>query len=791
MKYYNRLFIFSLLFICSSLTAQEKKDNDLMEMSLEEILNMEITSVSKKAERLQDVASSIYVLTSDDIIKSGATNLHEALRAVPGYWGAQDEYSAVQPNIRLSRSINAFDGSVLYLLDGTPIQDLITSNFTFRNFDIPLSEIERIEVIRGSGGTIYGANSATGVVNIFTKKPGDFSGLRTSIEGGAPGYLAASIRASDVLSEKVSISGYVKHRYFGGFDSMAGVDEDGNKTVASTRFKNDFNKTSMTSFGFKLDYNISEETKLSFRSHFNTLSKYDYSNYVTDQSFDILSSSITSDELVGKQIHADRLVTNIRLDHNFSDDHSLFFRISSNRENDYNKINGGYELFNAIYDFEAQDNLSIGSSFDLSFGFNHRLVHFNIHEIAYKKGINFFDPKARESLTGGFFQSKASLLEKRINITLGIKAENYSLINDKYYLSPMAKLVYLPVKSITLWGGFTQSYTTPGFNQTNIDLFFFETPPLSAWNTVATQAVYGQTYQQAYQQAITNGETPQDAAVIATNQANNFVASQVGQNLIANTASNLQSSNPSVAIRNGEIEPTKYQNWELGFRINPTASLSIEANLFYTQITDGFAASVAGTMEESKTQPGRFASYFIYDNYVKGTTKGIETLFRYKPSKRLSFEFAHSFIESAWEYQENDDFDVNAANFDKNQSAEEPELPKHVVHFKVSYDAMTDLNISSSVIYADVHGTEADYKYNDERYTLITVPETGSVVAKNDSRTIFNLRVAKKLMNDNLLLYAFGNDIFNKGIVANTDFLNSTTLSKIAAMYGLGIKYNF
>jgi hypothetical protein len=104
---------------------------------------------------------------------------------------------------------------------------------------------------------------------------------------------------------------------------------------------------------------------------------------------------------------------------------------------------------------------------------------------------------------------------------------------------------------------------------------------------------------------------------------------------------------------------------------------------------------------------------------------------------------------------------------------------------------MKDLNISSSVIYADVHGTEAVYRYNDERYTLITFPETGSLVAQNDSRTIFNMRIAKKLMNDNLLIYAYGNDLFNKGIVANTDFLYSTTLSKIAAKYGVGLKFNF
>jgi outer membrane receptor protein involved in Fe transport len=99
------------------------------------------------------------------------------LREVPGYWGIQDEYNNVTSAMRFSATTNGGAGTVLYLLDGTPIQDLMASTFTNWNFDIPLDEIERIEIIKGSGGVIYGANSATGVVNIFTKSPDNYDGL--------------------------------------------------------------------------------------------------------------------------------------------------------------------------------------------------------------------------------------------------------------------------------------------------------------------------------------------------------------------------------------------------------------------------------------------------------------------------------------------------------------------------------------------------------------------------------------------------------------------------------------
>ncbi len=105
--------------------AQEINDY-LLEMSLEDLLNMEITSVSKKSERLQDVASSIYVVNAEEIMQSGATTLHEVLRNVPGYWGVQDQYSSVYAS---HKKFSTRQCMILprysILLDGTPIQELM------------------------------------------------------------------------------------------------------------------------------------------------------------------------------------------------------------------------------------------------------------------------------------------------------------------------------------------------------------------------------------------------------------------------------------------------------------------------------------------------------------------------------------------------------------------------------------------------------------------------------------------------------------------------------------------
>ena len=168
-------------------------------------------------------------------------------------------------------------------------------------------QVERIEVIRGSGGTIYGANSATGVVNIFTKTPEEYSGIHVNAEGATPGYVATSLSADGALSDKFSLSGYAKMRYFSGFESMAGVDEAGNPTVENSRFTKDYDQSTMYSMGLGFNYALSTNTKLSFRSHYNTLYTYDYSNYVTNEALNLLTRTITNDVLVENKVNSDRL----------------------------------------------------------------------------------------------------------------------------------------------------------------------------------------------------------------------------------------------------------------------------------------------------------------------------------------------------------------------------------------------------------------------------------------------------------------------------------------------------
>jgi outer membrane receptor for ferrienterochelin and colicin len=776
MKFLSKVLLLNALLMGAILqeTQAQESGSYLLDMSLEDLLNMEITSVSKKSERLQDVASSIYVVNAEEIKQSGATTLHEVLRNVPGYWGMQTQYSSVYATVRNSPLPNTDPSTVLYLLDGTPIQDLMSSIFSFQNFDIPLDEIDRIEIIRGSGGSIYGANSATGVVNIFTKSPEKYDGINARVEAAAPGYIAPSVRLGGKVTDKLAISGYGKYRHFSGFDKIAGQDENGNETVANTRFTKNYDASDYFSFGAKLNYDIAEKTKISGRLHYNGRSQMTYSNsYGTDWIF------TRNDILHENDVKANRLVANLRLDHSFSDEHSIFVRASTNMENDFYRVAGGMDVSNAIYDFEFQDNISVGSNNNISVGLNYRAVHFDIHNINDMKQINYIDPQANESIKGAFLQDNINILDGKLNFTVGAKIENYSLVNDNYYLSPMAKVSFIANSNLTFWGGFTKSYSTPGFNNTNIEWFLYQAPTAT---DVAGVAVY---------QALGANATEAEAQA--------FLASPQGQGTIDAINTDLGAALNNVAVINGsKTVPTKYETFELGLKTSLKGKVQLNSTFFLTYITDGVGASSNPvSFGESKTQPGRTAALYTYGNYVKGETMGTETMLRFFPVSDLVVEASHTWLKSNWDWQANDDFDIHGAGAAASPDTDVPFSPKHIFRLRANYSFGNDWNINAQLINTSKYRTRGVYYYGLERYTnpveLDFPPSsfTRTTIAKDDTRTIVNLRIEKSLLDQKLNIYVFGNDITNSGKIENADNLRNVTLSQIARMYGLGLNYKF
>jgi iron complex outermembrane receptor protein len=155
---------------------------DLGLASLEELMNIRVTSVARKSQRAEDVAAAIYVITGDDILRSGLRTLPEILRLAPGVQVAQVGASGWAVSIRGFNQ--EYSNKLLVLVDGRSVYTRVFSGVIWHLQDMPVTDIDRIEVIRGPGGSVWGANAVNGVINIITRPASQTPGLAVDLGAG-------------------------------------------------------------------------------------------------------------------------------------------------------------------------------------------------------------------------------------------------------------------------------------------------------------------------------------------------------------------------------------------------------------------------------------------------------------------------------------------------------------------------------------------------------------------------------------------------------------------------------
>jgi len=198
---------FCILLIAASLRAQQESP-PLVHLGLEDLMNIEVTSVSKHAEPLSDAAASIYVVTGDEIRRSGATTLPEALRLAPNLQVAQVSAYGYAITARGFNSTSA--NKLLVLIDGRSAYTPLFSGVFWDAQDVLLENIERIEVISGPGGTLWGANAVNGVINIITRPAMSTQGGMAAASGGNRGADGA-LRYGGPLSNGARYRASVKY----------------------------------------------------------------------------------------------------------------------------------------------------------------------------------------------------------------------------------------------------------------------------------------------------------------------------------------------------------------------------------------------------------------------------------------------------------------------------------------------------------------------------------------------------------------------------------------------------
>lgn len=178
-------------------------------MSIEQLMQVEVSSVSKRKEPLDHLAAAIFVITQDDIRRSGATNIPDLLRMVPGVDVAQITANSWAINIR---GLNALYGNeLLVLLDGRSVYTATFGGVYWDALDVPLDNIDRIEVIRGPGGVAWGANAVNGVINIITKKASQTLGGMVVAGGGNLDQGFGTVQYGGKVGQATEYRAYMKY----------------------------------------------------------------------------------------------------------------------------------------------------------------------------------------------------------------------------------------------------------------------------------------------------------------------------------------------------------------------------------------------------------------------------------------------------------------------------------------------------------------------------------------------------------------------------------------------------
>lgn len=232
---------------CKAFDAVAADDVDNFALSPEQLFNATVTSVSKSSQKLMDAPAAVYVLTNEDIMRSGATSIPEALRLVPGVQVARVNANSWAISIRGFNG--TLDDKLLVLIDGRTVYDPLFSGVYWDIQDTVLEDIDRIEVIRGPGAALWGANAVNGVINIITKKAADTQGnLASTTYGNQDGIV------EERYGGKLGDNGY--YRVYGKY-----LDR-GNERLDSGGNANDAQEESRG--GFRADWKGSDDARDDF-----------------------------------------------------------------------------------------------------------------------------------------------------------------------------------------------------------------------------------------------------------------------------------------------------------------------------------------------------------------------------------------------------------------------------------------------------------------------------------------------------------------------------------------------
>ena len=408
---------------------------DLSTAGLEDLMKIEVTSVSKKEEQLFRAPSAIYVLTRLEVRRSGAMSLPDLLRLVPGLSVAQIDSSEWAVTSRGFNNLRA--NKLLVLIDGQSVDNPIFSGVYWDSLTLLLEDIDRIEVIRGPGATVWGANAMNGVINIISREASDTQGVYMTSGGGSLEHGFGSLRYGGRLGTKSY------YRIFGRYSDHGQTNTAGSTSKAGDQWR-------MAQAGFRADLKLSPADSLLLSGNVSSAAIGEISVDPMAVNVNELTSATTdatTRSAVGSWTHKRSSQSSMTLTASFNEGQRQNSRLT--------------DLYNTG-DIDFQHRFSPARRHDVVWGVGQR---FWTDREGGAFMMSFSPNHGRGSLTNAFIQDEMTL-GPRLNLTMGSKLEHDTV--SGFNLQPNVRISWTPTNTQNIWAAVSRAVRTPSLVDLNI-----------------------------------------------------------------------------------------------------------------------------------------------------------------------------------------------------------------------------------------------------------------------------------------------------------------------------------
>lgn len=426
----STLVLLSLL-VFPSAFAQERPVTPITEMSLEELMQVDVTSVSKRPQSLQTTAAAVFVITAAQIKESTARNIPDILRTVPGVTVAEFDGNKWAVSVRGFNRV--FANQLLVLVDGKTAYTQLFSGVYWDTVDVILEDIERIEVIRGPGAAVWGANAVNGVINIITKSSKDTLGSYIKLGGGSTENVAASLRYGDAIGDSSFARYWAKTSSFSDLNS----DFDIPANDSSENYRG----------GFRIDSQLDQAQAFTFSL---TGSKDNHHSTARVNSLEMPGANFVPTFDYGAGFTVEANYSN-KVSQDETWEISTFFDRFLRRDL-------GLSYYANTADLEIQNTNSISKDWNLVTGIGARLISDEVFD-SQIANLMVDERSQNSTLFNIFFQSDYKIIPDKLNLSLGSKLEQVSYTGLE--VEPSVRLGYEIDDSNFAWSSISRAARVP------------------------------------------------------------------------------------------------------------------------------------------------------------------------------------------------------------------------------------------------------------------------------------------------------------------------------------------